>query len=96
MRLLPVERETIILWSEADEPASVYTYDKKLIAKLKELSAKFPDKIFKKRKDSDGAVYYTVPKACIGIRVPYSDARREAQSKGAQKTKQKPPTQERK
>ena len=37
MRLEPSERETIILFSDADDTASVYTFDKKLKARLKEL-----------------------------------------------------------
>ena len=32
MRLEPSERETIILFSDADDTASVYTFDKKLKA----------------------------------------------------------------
>ena len=35
MRLEPSERETIILFSDADDTASVYTFDKKLKARLK-------------------------------------------------------------
>ena len=34
MRLEPSERETIILFSDADDTASVYTFDKKLKARL--------------------------------------------------------------
>ena len=35
MRLEPSERETIILFSDADDTASVYTFDKKLKARLR-------------------------------------------------------------
>lgn len=34
MKLSPAERETIILFSDADDTASVYTYDRRLIKKL--------------------------------------------------------------
>lgn len=33
MKLSPAERETIILFSDADDTASVYTYDRRLIKK---------------------------------------------------------------
>ena len=37
MRLTPEERETIILYDESTDKASVYTHDKKLREKLKRL-----------------------------------------------------------
>ena len=43
MRLEPSERETIILFSDADDTASVYTFDKKLKARLKELHRRQPE-----------------------------------------------------
>lgn len=46
MKLIPAERETIILFSDADDTASVYTHDSRLIAKLKELHKKQPDKVY--------------------------------------------------
>lgn len=44
MNMTPAEKETIILTSEADETASVYTFDARLRAKLKQLHERFPDK----------------------------------------------------
>ena len=76
--LTPAERETIILTSEADETASVYTFDKRLKTQLKRLSEKFPGK-----KTIEGAVNYIVPKSCIVIYTPYSDERKRAASKRA-------------
>ena len=46
MKLTPYERETIILYNEAEDTASVYTHDHRLIDKLKQLHAKYPDKIY--------------------------------------------------
>ena len=40
MKLTPAERETIILYDEAGDTANVYTYDHKLIEKLKQLHKK--------------------------------------------------------
>ena len=78
MRLLPEERETIILFSDADTTANVYTHDGKLIARLKKLAEQYPDQVYEDRKEHPGAVSYTVPKRCIQIHAPYSRERREA------------------
>ena len=81
--LTPAERETIILTSEADETASVYTFDKRLKVQLKRLSEKFPELIYPGKKAIEGAVNYIVPKSCIVIYTPYSDERKRAASKRA-------------
>lgn len=77
MKLSAEERETIILWSDADETASIYTHDRKLIGRLKELAKKYPQQIYLEEKNHPGAVTYTVPKKCVSIRAPYSQKRRE-------------------
>lgn len=91
MKLTPYERETIILYNEAEKTASVYTHDEKLIAKLKRLSECFPDKVYPDRPEAHGAVSYIVPKSCIGVRTPYSDERRMADSIRAKKAGLMPP-----
>lgn len=91
MKLTPYERETIILYNEAEDTASVYTHDPKLIEKLKRLHAKYPDKIYPDRKEQPGAVSYIVPKRCVGVRTPYSDERRKADSERAKKAGIAPP-----
>ena len=65
MKLTPAERETIILYDEAGDTANVYTYDHKLIEKLKQLHKKHPDQIYPERPVRHGAVSYTVPKRCV-------------------------------
>ena len=92
MKLSPEERETIILYSEADDKASVYTHDKKMSEKLKKLSKKYPDKIYADRREHPGAVSYIVPKSCVSIREPYSDARRRAASERAKEAGIMPPS----
>ena len=72
MRLEPSERETIILFSDADDTASVYTFDKKLKARLKELHRRQPDKIYPDNKGRSGSACFIVPKNCISIRVQAS------------------------
>ena len=86
MRLLPEERETIILRSDADKTADVYTHDRKLISRLRELSRKCPSQFFSDRIEAAGAISYTVPKNCVSIRSPFSEACRKAQCEKAKKT----------
>lgn len=91
MRLTPEERETIILYDESTDKAKVYTHDKKLIEKLKRLHKKYPELIYTERKEHPGAVSYIVPKKCVLIHEPYSDARRKADSERAKQSGRKPP-----
>ena len=67
MKLTPAERETIILYDEAGDTANVYTYDHKLIEKLKQLHKKHPDQIYPEHPVRHGAVSYTVPKRCVAV-----------------------------
>ena len=91
MKLTPAERETIILFNDADSTANVYTHDHKLIEKLQRLHEKYPDQIFPDGKVRAGAVSYTVPKRCVSIRSPYSEERRKADSERAKKAGVIPP-----
>ena len=91
MKLTPEERETIILYDEASENATVYTHDLKLIAKLKLLHDGYPDQIYPDRPEHPGAVSYVVPKVCVTIRKPYSAQRRIAQSQQQKVLGAKPP-----
>lgn len=91
MKLEPSERETIILFSDADDTASVYTFDKKLKARLKELHRRQPDKIYPDSKGHSGSACFIVPKNCISIREPYSEERRRAASERARQAGYKPP-----
>lgn len=80
MNLTPAEKETIILTSEADDTASVYTFDVRLKRKLERLHKLFPDKIHPINEEKYGAVNYTVPKTCIVI-YPAAYGRMEKESK---------------
>lgn len=92
MKLSKFEQETIVLYNQEEATASVYTHDPKLISKLKRLSEKHPDKVYPERKERKGAVSYIVPKSCVSIREPYSDARKLADSQRAKKAGIAPPT----
>ena len=78
MKLTAAEKETVILFSEADETASVCTYDSRLKVKLVQLAAKFPDRIIKICENRDGMMKFTVPKSCIVISPPHTDEWRAA------------------
>ena len=91
MKLSKYEMESILLYNEEESTASVYTFDPKLKSKLKRLSEKYPDQIYPERKESHGAVSYIVPKSCVSVREPYSEARRCAASEHAKSAGYKPP-----
>ena len=83
MSLSKLERETTILFNEEESTAIVYTHNQKLTAKLRRMAEMFPEKVYPERREHPGAVSYIVPKGCISVREPYSEARRTAQSKQA-------------
>lgn len=92
MKLSPAERETIILFSDADDTASVYTYDRRLIKKLDALCRKCPEEVYEeKKRSSAGAKSYIVPKSCVSVREPFSRALREAASRRAKEAGTVPP-----
>ena len=88
MTLSKYERETIIIYNQAEPNAMVYT---KLIAKLRRLHDATPEKVYADFDGPNGAARYIVPKSCVGIRPPYSDARRKADSERALKNGLTPP-----
>jgi len=94
MKLSPEERETIILYNEAEDTASVYTHDPKLIGKLKRLHEKYPDKVYPEKTHQHGSdryASYIVPKRCVSVREPYSEERRKADSERARQAGIAPP-----
>lgn len=62
------EQETIINWDNELDEATVYTFDRRLISKLKALAAKYPEHYVLLDKGAQRSVTYRVPKRCIGIR----------------------------
>ena len=91
MNLTKAERETIILFNEAENTADVFTYSKRLISKLEKLYHKYPNLIHHNIKDFMGAVRYTVPKICVTIRSPYDETRKHADSIRAKRNGTAPP-----
>ncbi len=86
MGLSKYEQETIILYNQAEQTASVYTYDPKLLKKLARLKKEYPQQI-----KPDGPNTYTVPKGCVLIREPYSEKRRAAARERAKTAGLRPP-----
>lgn len=74
------ERETIILYTEADDRAEVYTHNKKMINRLAKLYAERPDEVEKIREADTGAVTYTVPRDWVRVspKRKMSDAQKAA------------------
>ena len=85
------EEETIILYNQAEQTASVYTHDPKLKEKLKRLSEKYPERIIYITENENGGVTYVVPKKCVLIKEPYSEERRKAASERAKTAGYHPP-----
>ena len=54
MKLTKRDKETVVLYNEAQSTANVYTHDPKLKEKLKRLSEKYPDKIIFNTENSSG------------------------------------------
>lgn len=86
MKLSLYEQETIILYNQAEPTAQVYTYDKRLLEKLRKLAEKYPDQIVKKDRQT-----FVVPKRCVSVREPYSTQRRKAASERAKAAGYMPP-----
>lgn len=89
--LTPYEKETIILYNQGEKEASVYSFDPKLIRRLKRLAEKYPDEVRLEKEYKNGSCSYTVPKECVLVREPYSKERREAARQRALQNGSVPP-----
>ena len=84
MRYKRRERETVILYNEAEENASVCTFNRKLRKKLSKLASKFPDKVRLREVTAGGeCVTYTLPKTCVTIFPPHTEDWKDNMSKRA-------------
>ena len=92
MKLTVYERETIINYNMAEADASVYTHDKKLIARLEKLAVEYPEEFRLKDHSLNGDATYIFRKKYITIREPYSEARRRAARKRALNGHFQPPS----
>ena len=79
MNLTLAERETIILFNEADFDATVYTYNERLKAQAAEYAEQNPGKISGYNVDGTGALHMTLPKSELRIlfKKPRSEKQRQ-------------------
>lgn len=70
-----IERETIILFNERESEAEIYTYNQKLISRLK----RYPTVVKLIRRDDTGAYTFRLPKKhlAISVRKPLSEEQKE-------------------
>ena len=74
MSYCKLEQETSILYNNEEDTAEIFTYDKRLITRLKKRGVELVDK------NNDGSYFCTVPKKWIKVSPPkqVSDSQREA------------------
>lgn len=80
MKLTKYEKETIINWNEAEDIASIYTFNADLKRRLAEFSRKYPLLCRLEHSTAEGGVTYVMDKSRLSIRLvpPYSEERRAA------------------
>ena len=78
-KLTLAEKETIILWSEADDTVQIDTFSQKLINRLRKAKERCPELYRVDEPDHYGGVHAEVPKKLVQIsfREPISEERRE-------------------
>ena len=82
------ERETIVIFNEAEDIATIYTFNRGLKKRLAAFAEKYPDLCRMTVNDAVyGSVTYEIQKSRISVRLiaPYSEERRRAASEHAKK-----------
>ena len=79
MTLTKIEKETIILFNEGEQEASIYTYNASLRKRLALFSKQHPELCRMERSFDQGGVSYVLDKSRLSIRLiaPYSEERRQ-------------------
>lgn len=87
MKLSKYEKETIINFNEAENTASIYTFNADLKRRLAGFSRKYPLLCRLERSTDEGSVTYVMDKSRLSIRLvpPYSEERRAAAREYAKK-----------
>lgn len=70
MDLTKHEQETIINYNQTNEPADIYTFDKKLQKKLIQYATDYPEEVAIKKEEEDGSISFSIPKSYIHINKP--------------------------
>ena len=87
MRLTKIEKETIILFNERENTASIYTHNASLKKRLAAFSRQYPDLCRMEKPEQFGGVSYMLDKSRLSVRFlpPYSEERRQKASENARK-----------
>lgn len=87
MNLSKYEKETIILFNEEDNEASIYTFNASLKQRLADFSEKHPDLCRLTDSTAEGSVAYSLDKSRLSLRLIllYSEERRKAAGEHAKK-----------
>ena len=72
-----VEKETVVLFNEAEDRAEIYTHNAKWKNRLQELSKQYPDECSPVSENADGGMTFSLDKRLVTIRKPYSEERRK-------------------
>ncbi len=68
-KLKKIEKETIILFNEAEDMANIYTYNASLKKSLEAFSRKYPDLCRLEKPECQGGVSYLLHKPRLSIRL---------------------------
>ena len=84
-KLTKYEKETIVLFNEGEDTASIYTYNAGLRKRLANFSKKYPDLCRLEKSCDQGGVSYVLDKSRLSIRLqpPMSEERRKKASENA-------------
>ena len=82
-KLYKYEKETIINWNEAENLASIYTFNASLKRRLADFSRKYPLLCRLERSTPEGSVTYVLDKSRLSIRLipPYSEERKRLEAR---------------
>ena len=81
-KLTKYEKETIILFNEGEDTASIYTFNAGLKKRLAIFAKKYPDFCRQEKTHEQDGVSYVLDKSRLSIRLipPYSEERKAAAS----------------
>ena len=87
-KLTKYEKETIILFNEGEDTASIYTFNAGLKKRLALFAKKYPDLCRHEKTHEQGGVSYVLDKSRLSIRLqpPMSEERRRKASENAKQT----------
>ena len=87
-KLTKYEKETIILFNECEDAASIYTFNAGLKKRLAMFAKKYPTLCRQEKAHEQGGVSYVLDKSRLSIRLqpPMSEERRRKASENAKQT----------